>query len=241
MNKISINHLVKSYNSKKVVDGISLELSKGEVVGLLGANGAGKTTTFYMTIGIVKPEEGAILLDDTDITKFPMYKRARLGISYLPQEASSFRHLSVEENILMLWQIRSMHKKDKNERLKKLLTKFGLWEKRKQKALSLSGGERRRVEIARSLAIEPDFLLLDEPFTGIDPIAISEIQKIVQNLKDDGIGVLITDHNVRETLAITNRAYIVYKGKMLVSGSPEEILESPVAKKYYLGENFSPN
>lgn len=236
--KITLKNLVKTYNQRQVVNGLSLEVNKKEIVGLLGPNGAGKTTTFYMVVGLVKPEEGHVFLNDKNITKMPTYERAVLGIGYLPQEPSAFRKLTVEENILLIWQARNVPEEEQNFRLRPLLEEFGLWEKRKQTALSLSGGERRRVEIARALAINPDFLLLDEPFTGIDPIAVSEIQKIIEELKNKGLGILVTDHNVRETLKITDRAYIIRNGEILDSGDSKEVAKSPVAKKYYLGERF---
>lgn len=236
--KIILKNLVKTYNGRKVVDGLSLEVNKKEVVGLLGPNGAGKTTSFYMIVGLVKPEGGNVFLNEKEITKMPMYQRAACGIGYLAQEPSAFRKLTVQENILLIWQMRNVPDEEQNMRLKPLLEEFGLWERRKQTAFSLSGGERRRVEIARAVALNPDFLLLDEPFTGIDPIAVAEIQNIVSDLKNKGLGVLITDHNVRETLKITDRAYIIRDGKILISGNSKEIAKSPVAKKYYLGERF---
>lgn len=236
--KITLENLTKIYNNKKVVDDLSLYIEKGEVVGLLGQNGAGKTTSFYMVIGIVKPEGGKVWLDEADITAMPMHKRAMRGIGYLPQEASAFRRLTIEENILIIWQFSRMTQDQQNEKLERLLKDFDLWEKRKQFAYTLSGGERRRIEIARCLATNPNFLLLDEPFTGVDPIAISEIQGIIKKLKSQGIGVLITDHNVRETLTITDRAYIIREGKILVSGASGEVAKSEVAKKHYLGEKF---
>lgn len=236
--KICLENLTKTYNEKKVVNNLSLFIEKGEVVGLLGPNGAGKTTTFYMVIGIIKPDGGKVYLNNADITFVPIHKRARLGVGYLPQEPSAFRRLTIEDNILMLWEFSDMTQKERTEELEKLLREFDLWDKRKQFAYSLSGGERRRIEIARALASKPDFLLLDEPFTGVDPIAIAEIQEIIKKLKRRGMGILITDHNVRETLNITDRAYIIRKGEILVSGLSSEIAKSEVAKKYYLGEKF---
>jgi len=236
--KICLENLTKTYNEKKVVNSLSLFIEKGEVVGLLGPNGAGKTTTFYMVIGIIKPDMGKVFLNNADITFMPIHKRARLGIGYLPQEASAFRRLTIEDNILMLWEFSDMTQKEREVELERLLREFDLWDKRKQFAYSLSGGERRRVEIARALASKPDFLLLDEPFTGVDPIAIAEIQEIIKKLKRKGMGILITDHNVRETLNITDRAYIIRKGEILVSGLSNEIAKSEVAKKHYLGEKF---
>jgi len=236
--KIKLDGLVKSYSGRRVVDGVCLEVSKGEVVGLLGPNGAGKTTTFYMVVGLVKPQAGSIFLDDQDITRMPMHRRARLGIGYLAQENSVFRRLTVEENILLIWEMRGMPANERQERLPKLLDEFGIRDLARQPAYSLSGGERRRLEIARAIAVTPDFLLLDEPFTGVDPIAVADIQEIISALKDKGIGVLITDHNVRETLAITDRAYIIRDGKILVSGNSTEVAQSPIARKHYLGERF---
>ncbi|MFP4497910.1 MAG: LPS export ABC transporter ATP-binding protein [Vulcanimicrobiota bacterium] len=236
---IRVDNLVKIYDTRKVVDDVCLDVHKGEIVGLLGPNGAGKTTTFYMVVGLVKPFAGKVYLKGQEITKMPMHQRARLGIGYLAQEPSIFRNLTVEENLLLIWQMQGIPHKEQQEKLETLLTEFALKRVAKQKAISLSGGERRRVEIARSLATHPDFLLLDEPFTGIDPIAIAEIQSIVSRLKEDrGLGILITDHNVRETLSITDRAYIIRNGSILVSGTSEEVANNPVARKYYLGERF---
>jgi len=230
--------LVKSYNGRKVVDGVALEVSPGEVVGLLGSNGAGKTTTFTMIVGLVKPSSGKIFLDDRSIGHLPLHHRARLGISYLAQEASAFRTLTVNENLRLVLQERGVHGKAQRQRMDELLEEFGLHERRQSQAISLSGGERRRLEIARALAYHPQYLLLDEPFTGIDPIQVAEIQDIVRRLRGRGLGVLITDHNVRETLAITDRAYIIREGKILVSGDAPSIASSPVARKYYLGEKY---
>ncbi|MBI5701692.1 LPS export ABC transporter ATP-binding protein [Candidatus Saganbacteria bacterium] len=237
---IKTEKLVKSYNKKRVVDEISIEVSQGEIVGLLGPNGAGKTTTFYMTVGLVKPDSGNVYLGEQNITNLPMHKRSQHGIGYLPQEASIFRKLTVEENILILWELMpQIPKKEYEERLVALLNELGVTHLREQKAYTLSGGESRRVEIARALATGPSFLLLDEPFTGIDPKTVNDIQQIIRYLKQKGIGILITDHNVRETLAITDRAYIISKGKILVSGNAKTISESDVAKKSYLGEQFT--
>ena len=209
------------------------------MVGLLGPNGAGKTTTFYMVVGLVRPNSGRVFLGESDITRFPMHKRSQLGIGYLPQEPSIFRKLTVEDNIYILWELRpEVPKKEYEARLVKLLDELGVTHLRKQKAYSLSGGEQRRVEIARSLSTNPSFLLLDEPFTGIDPKTVTDLQEIIQHLKEKGIGVLITDHNVRETLAITDRAYIIHKGEILVSGNSQQIAQSEDAKKFYLGEEF---
>jgi len=237
--KIHLENLVKIYNGRKVVNEVSLEVHKGEIVGLLGPNGAGKTTTFYMVVGLVKPHSGKVFIDDKPIARMPMYRRALLGIGYLAQEQSIFRKLTVEENLMLVLQTMDLRAKERKEKMEKLLHEFGLERVRKQNAMSLSGGERRRVEIARSLVTNPHFLLLDEPFTGIDPIAISEIQEIIGKLKEEkGIGILITDHNVRETLSITNRAYIIRNGSILVHGSSEEIANDPTARKYYLGDRF---
>lgn len=214
-------------------------MKQGEIVGLLGPNGAGKTTTFYMVVGLVRPNSGNVFLGDHDITHLPMHKRAQLGIGYLPQESSIFRKLSVEENIYILWELMpEIPRKEYESRLVKLLDELGVTHLRKQKAYSLSGGEQRRVEIARALSTNPSFLLLDEPFTGIDPKTVTDLQGIIRHLREKGIGVLITDHNVRETLAITDRAYIIHKGEILVSGNSKEVAESEEAKKFYLGEEF---
>jgi len=233
-----LKELVKSYNGRKVVDGVSLELRRGEIVGLLGPNGAGKTTTFYMTVGVIPPDRGKVFLDDREITRLPMYMRARLGIGYLPQEASIFRRLTVEDNIKCVLEFQPLSNKDRRERLEELISLMQLEPIRHQPAYTLSGGERRRVEIARALATRPDFLLLDEPFTGIDPIVREEIQEIVLMLKDRGIGILITDHNVRETLEVTDRAYIIYEGKILVSGEAQTLINDPEARRIYLGKRF---
>lgn len=236
--KIEVRELVKSFSRRCVVKGVSLDVSQGEVVGLLGANGAGKTTTFSMVVGLLKPDDGKILLDGKDIAKYPIHKRARAGVAYLAQEPSVYRHLTVEQNITLAWEILKVPKKERKERLEALLEDFSLHKVRKSLGVQLSGGERRRVEIARSLAIEPKFLLLDEPFTGVDPIAVAEIQDIVRRLKQRNIGVLITDHNVRETLAITDRSYIIREGQILVHGDAATIASSALARKYYLGERF---
>lgn len=234
---IKADNLVKTYNKKNVVDGVSFSVDKGEIVGILGPNGAGKTTTFYMVVGLISPNGGQIKLDDNDITTLPMHKRARKGIGYLAQEASVFRKLSVEENILAILEMID-RPEDNQQILESLLEEFDIKHIRKQKGYMLSGGERRRVEIARSLATDPDYILLDEPFAGVDPIAVNDIQGIVSHLKNRGLGVLITDHSVRETLAITDRAYIMHQGKILLSGTSEEIASSETAKKFYLGEKF---
>ncbi len=235
---IRVQQLCKVYGRRRVVDGVDLDVRQGEVVGLLGANGAGKTTTFTMVVGLVKPTSGRILLNDKPIGHLPMHKRSRLGISYLAQEASVFRHMSVEDNLRLVWQELGIGSAEQKKRMDHLLTEFNLEKVRKSKGIHLSGGERRRVEIARALAFNPSFLLLDEPFTGIDPIQVAEIQEIVGRLKSKGMGVLITDHNVRETLAITDRAYIIREGKILVSGDAATIVSSELARKYYLGERY---
>lgn len=231
--------LEKIYTGRKVVDGISVGLTQGEVVGLLGPNGAGKTTSFYMITGMVRPDGGHIYLDEQEITGLPMYKRARLGLGYLPQESSIFRKLTVEENIMAILEHHVKGRGARKERMEFLLEDFKIQHIRKSVAMSLSGGERRRLEIARALASHPDFLLLDEPFAGIDPIAVEDIQSIIRKLKEDGMGILITDHSVRETLAITDRAYIVFKGQILVEGTAEHLASDEEAKRIYLGESFS--
>jgi len=236
--RLVLKELVKSYNGRRVVDGVSLELRRGEIVGLLGPNGAGKTTTFYMTVGVIPPDKGKVFLDDREITRLPMYMRARLGIGYLPQEASIFRRLTVEDNIKCVLEFQPLSSKDRRERLEELISLMQLEPVRHQPAYTLSGGERRRVEIARALATRPDFLLLDEPFTGIDPIVREEIQEIVLMLKDRGIGILITDHNVRETLEVTDRAYIIYEGRILISGEAQTLINDPEARRIYLGKRF---
>jgi lipopolysaccharide export system ATP-binding protein len=237
---LSANKICKSYRGRQVVNGVSLEVSTGEVVGLLGPNGAGKTTTFYACVGIITPESGNVLLDETDITNLPMYKRARLGIGYLPQEPSVFRKLTVEQNIIAILETMDFKSKDAlHERCEELLQELHITHIRSSMAASLSGGERRRVEITRALARYPSFILLDEPFAGIDPIAVADIQEIIRALKDRGIGVLITDHNVRETLGICDRSYILVDGKILIEGSPKEIEQSSEARRYYLGDNFA--
>ncbi|MEP0813396.1 MAG: LPS export ABC transporter ATP-binding protein [bacterium] len=231
--------VVKTYRGRNVVDHVTVHVKTGETVGLLGPNGAGKTTTFYMTIGLVTPNAGKIFLDGKDITKVPIYKRARMGIGYLSQESSVFKKLTVEENILLVWEAIGMPLKEQKAQLTPLLEEFNIEHIRKSKAYVLSGGEKRRTEVARALAGKPDFLLLDEPFTGIDPITIESLKDIISHLKDKGLGVLITDHNVRETLDICDRAYVLLDGKVLVEGTPEEISANPMARKYFLGERFS--
>jgi len=231
--------LIKNYGAKTAVNGVSIDVNQGEVVGLLGPNGAGKTTTFYMVVGLIRPNSGKVFLGDSDLTHFPMHKRSQLGIGYLPQEPSIFRKLTVEENILILWELMpEIPRKEYETRLVSLLDELGVTPLRKQKAYSLSGGEQRRVEIARALSINPAFLLLDEPFTGIDPKTVADLQQIIIKLKEKGIGILITDHNVRETLAITDHAYIIHKGEILVAGNSDVIAKSEEAKKFYLGEEF---
>lgn len=233
------DNLVKKYNNRTVVKGVSVEVKQGEIVGLLGPNGAGKTTTFYMTVGLIKPFSGKVFLDEADITQFPMYKRAQLGIGYLAQEASVFRQLSVEDNISSVMQFKKdMTKEQQAEKLESLLDEFGLQHIRKSKGIQLSGGERRRTEIARALAVDPKFILLDEPFAGVDPIAVEDIQRIVAKLKNKNIGVLITDHNANETLSITDRAYLVFEGSVLKAGTPEELANDEVVRSHYLGTNF---
>lgn len=237
---LRVSSLYKQFGHKKVVKGVEFSMKVGEVLGLLGPNGAGKTTTFYMVVGFYKPTAGDVFLDDKCITELPMYKRARLGIAYLPQEPSVFRKFTVEENIWSILETRrDLTKKEKKERLESLIDEFSIERIRKQKAYTLSGGERRRTEIARSLAMEPKFLLLDEPFAGIDPIAVADIKAMIRLLAKRGIGILITDHNVRDTLEITDRAIIVNKGTIMTQGTKDEILQSEVARKIYLGEDFS--
>ena len=231
-------NISKSYKNRTVVNGVSIELKKGEIVGLLGPNGAGKTTSFYMMVGLVKPDIGNVFLDELNITKTPMYKRSKMGIGYLPQEVSVFRKLSVEDNILAILQMTSLSKKEQKDRLEALIEEFGLGHVRKNLGIKLSGGEKRRTEIARSLAIDPSFILLDEPFAGVDPIAVEDIQRIVLKLKKKGIGVLITDHNVQETLSIVDRAYLLFEGSILKSGTAETLAMDEQVKKVYLGQNF---
>ena len=230
--------LVKSYNGRRVVDAVSLEVESGTVVGLLGPNGAGKTTTFYMIVGLIRPDRGKVFLNGQDMTAFPMYLRARKGVGYLPQESSVFRKLTVEENILAILETLPMSRSERATRLKGLLQELGVEHLARQKAYALSGGERRRVEITRALVRAPSFILLDEPFAGIDPIAVADIQRIIEHLKERGIGVLISDHNVRETLGVCDRAYILNEGVLMESGTPEVIASSSVAREIYLGEEF---
>ena len=235
---LSADNLVKAYKGRKVVDRVSLEVNKGEIVGLLGPNGAGKTTTFYMITGIVRPDDGEVLCTDEDITNLPMYKRADMGIGYLAQEPSVFRNLTVEENIEVVLEMKGISKKEQKETVRRLLEEFKLTHVRDSLGYALSGGERRRIEIARTIANNPSFILLDEPFAGVDPIAVEDIQNIIRHLKKRGLGILITDHNVRETLSITDRSYVMQKGKVLIEGTPYEIANDPLAKKIYLGEKF---
>ena len=231
-------NLKKVYGSREVVKGISIKVNRGEVVGLLGPNGAGKTTTFYMITGMIRPNSGAVILNGSDITKLPMYRRARKGIGYLAQEPSVFTKLSIEDNLRLVLEMTSLTKNEQTQRLEKLLTDFSIGHIRESKAYTLSGGERRRTEIARALVMEPKFILLDEPFSGIDPIAVEDIQKIIFDLKSRNIGVLITDHNVRETLTITDRAYLLYEGDILKSGSARELTEDEETRRLYLGSKF---
>ena len=232
------DNLVKKYKGRKVVDDVSVSVSQGEIVGLLGPNGAGKTTSFYMIVGLIKPNDGEIFLEEENITDLPMYRRAKKGIGYLAQEASVFRKLSVEENILAVLEMREIPKAEQKEKLESLLEEFSLTHVRKNLGMVLSGGERRRTEIARALAVDPNFVLLDEPFAGVDPIAVEEIQTIVGQLKKRNIGILITDHNVNETLSITDRAYLMFEGKLLKSGTAEELAADEQVRRVYLGKNF---
>ncbi len=239
MSDLSARGLVKIYNKRKVVNRIDLRISPGEVVGLLGPNGAGKTTTFYMIVGLVKPDAGEIFLDGENITGFPMYMRARKGLNYLPQESSIFRKLTVEQNILAILETLDLQDEDRKERLRELLSELDLTDLAKNYAYSLSGGERRRVEITRALVTSPKYILLDEPFAGIDPLAVADIQKIIEKLQRKGIGIVISDHNVRETLACCDRAYIVNEGAILVEGPPDVIAQSELARKFYFGDSFN--
>ncbi len=238
MQILSTVDLTKTYKGRKVVDNVSLSIAQSEVVGLLGPNGAGKTTTFYIIVGLTSPDSGRVLLDDRDLTDWPMYRRARAGISYLPQETSIFRKLTVEENILAILESRPLTAAQRRHRLEQLLEELGLEQVRRTQGYLLSGGERRRVEIARSLVISPSFILLDEPFSGIDPLTVLDIQEIIVRLRQTGIGVLVTDHNVRETLRVTDRAYIINEGRIFRTGTPEELLNDREVKRIYLGENF---
>ena len=236
--KLHTDKIAKSYKGRHVVKGVSIEVNQGEIVGLLGPNGAGKTTSFYMIVGLVTPDSGKVYLDEVEITNLPMYKRSQMGIGYLPQEVSVFRKLSVEDNILAILEMTSMSKEERSARLEQLIEEFSLGHVRKTLGNRLSGGEKRRTEIARALATDPKFVLLDEPFAGVDPIAVEDIQTIVSELKQRNIGVLITDHNVQETLSITDRAYLLYEGDILISGKPEELAADPEVRRVYLGQNF---
>ncbi len=236
--KLHTKEIKKSYRGRDVVKGITVEVNQGEIVGLLGPNGAGKTTSFYMIVGLVSPDEGRVFLDDTDITDYPMYKRSQLGIGYLPQEVSVFRKLSVEDNVLAILEMGKLSKKERLEKLEQLLNDFSLQHVRKNQGARLSGGEKRRTEIARALATDPKFVLLDEPFAGVDPIAVEDIQSIVSELRERNIGILITDHNVQETLSITDRAYLLFEGAILKSGTAEELAADEQVRKVYLGRNF---
>ena len=237
MNKLIASDLRKEYGGRLVVGGVSIEVNAGEVVGLLGPNGAGKTTSFYMIVGLIKPDSGSVFIDLDEITNLPVYKRARAGIGYLPQEASIFRNLTVRENINLVWEEYGQ-KKSANDLTEELLREFKITHIAETKGYSLSGGERRRVEIARALTLKPKFILLDEPFSGIDPIAVADIQSMIYDLKEQDYGILITDHNVRETLSITDRTYLIHDGKIFLSGTPDEVTENEMARKFYLGENF---
>lgn len=239
MSILETSEITKTYRGRKVVDDVSVRVDQGEVVGLLGPNGAGKTTSFYMIVGLISPDSGRVVLDGQDITPLAMFQRARRGISYLPQEPSVFRKLSVEDNLMAILETLPIPRRERRDRRDRLIAQLGLEQVRKSKGYVLSGGERRRVEIARSLVIEPSFLLLDEPFSGIDPIQVLELQKIIFDLKRSGIGILMTDHNVRETLAVTDRAYIINNGRIFRSGSPEKLGADPEVRRVYLGENFN--
>ena len=236
--KLRAENIAKSYKGRKVVAGVSIEVNQGEIVGLLGPNGAGKTTSFYMIVGLVRPNTGKVYLDEEDITHMAMYKRAQKGIGYLPQEVSVFRKMSVEDNIMAVLEMTKLSKPERHEKLETLLNEFGLVHVRKNMGQTLSGGEKRRTEIARALATDPKFILLDEPFAGVDPIAVEDIQKIVSKLKEKNIGVLITDHNVQETLSITDRTYLLFEGSILREGSAEDLAADPMVRKVYLGEKF---
>jgi len=241
MKTLETHEISKAYRGRRVVDDVTVHVQQGEVVGLLGPNGAGKTTSFYMIVGLISPDSGRISVDGQDITPLPMYQRARRGISYLPQEASVFRKLTVEENLMAILETLSISARQRRENMERLLDQLGLEKVRRSQGYMLSGGERRRVEIARSLVISPSFLLLDEPFSGIDPIQVLELQRIILDLKQEGLGILVTDHNVRETLSVTDRAYIINAGKIFRTGSPEALAQDPEVRRVYLGESFSFN
>jgi len=236
--KLYTSNLIKRYKARTVVNEVSVEVEQGEIVGLLGPNGAGKTTTFYMIVGLIRPNNGQIWLDETEITGYPMFRRARMGIGYLAQEASVFRNMSVEDNVMSVMELSDMNKAERHERMESLLVEFGLTKIRKSLGIQLSGGERRRTEIARALALKPKFILLDEPFAGVDPIAVEDIQEIVSHLKDKNIGILITDHNVHETLSITDRAYLLFEGKILKQGTAKQLADDEQVRNVYLGKNF---
>jgi lipopolysaccharide export system ATP-binding protein len=235
---LEVSGLTKSYKKRRVVNGINIHIDHGEIVGLLGPNGAGKTTSFYLIVGLVKPDSGNIIFNDSDVSSLPMFKRARLGLGYLSQEPSIFRKMTVEDNIVCILETLSLTKAERLDRLKHLLDGLGLTSLAKQKAYTLSGGERRRLEITRALVTNPSFIMLDEPFSGVDPLAVSEVQKLIENLKDRGLGILITDHNVRETLAIVDRAYLIYEGKIICEGDREFLINDQKAKEVYLGQQF---
>ena len=239
MNTLKVHGLVKTYGGRRIVDGVNIEVKRGEIVGLLGPNGAGKTTTFYMIVGLIEPDEGRILYSSKDIGMMPMYKRARAGLGYLAQDTSVFQRLTVEENIMAILETLRIPRSERERRLKSLLNELGISHLAKNRAYTLSGGERRRLEITRALVTEPSFILLDEPFSGIDPIAVFEAQQIIKDLRDRGIGILLTDHSVRETLSITDRSYIMYEGKILISGTSQELISDPKAREIYLGEKFT--
>lgn len=236
--KLHTNNIKKAYKGREVVKGVTIEVNQGEIVGLLGPNGAGKTTSFYMIVGLVKPDSGGVFLDETEITRYPMYRRAQLGIGYLPQEVSVFRKLSVEDNIMAILEMTDLTKDERKDKLEQLLSEFSLNHVRKNLGNRLSGGEKRRTEIARALATDPKFVLLDEPFAGVDPIAVEDIQSIVSDLRKRNIGILITDHNVQETLSITDRAYLLFEGSILKSGTAEELAADEHVRRVYLGQNF---
>ena len=238
MKTLSLNNLVKIFSGRRVVDSVSLTISSGEIVGLLGPNGAGKTTTFYMTVGLIRPDSGAVLLDETDITDYPMYRRARIGVGYLPQESSIFKKLTVKDNLMAILESLPISRNDQEKKADALLDELGIKRLSRQKAVVLSGGERRRLEITRALATDPSFILLDEPFAGVDPLAVIDIQNIIKHLARRKIGVVISDHNVRETLGVCDRAYILNNGQVVESGSPEVIAKSPTARQIYLGSEF---